>query len=117
MTTTTQETAETPAGPVLGEIIVKTHDGARCVAWTLGIHPGSYGLTVAGIAAAARASAEFLEGLSEARQQALGAAAGLTQLRIGATEWSVPLLPALAPDIEAMMLAVVNAEGSIGRVA
>lgn len=119
MTTTKQDgtaaTGET-AAPVLGEIIVKTHDGARCVAWTLGHHGAVRGLTVAGIAAAARASAEFLEDLGDGWQELLGSMPGLTQLRIGTTEWSMPLVPTMAADIEAMMIEVVNADGSIGPV-
>lgn len=105
-----------PAAPVLGDIIVrKVSDHANVVAWTLGHHASMTGLTVAGLAVAARASADFLDGLSEADRQALGR--GLAELRIGQLEWSMPLLPHLAEDIEALMISVVNAEGSIGRFA
>jgi hypothetical protein len=94
-----------PAAPVLGDIIVrKVSDHANVVAWTLGHHASMTGLTVAG-----------LDGLSEADRQALGR--GLAELRIGQLEWSMPLLPHLAEDIEALMISVVNAEGSIGRFA
>jgi hypothetical protein len=113
MTTTT---TEAPAAPVLGEIIVRTHDNAKVVEWTLGHRGVITGLTALGIAAAARASAEFLEGLSDAERRALDHRGGATQIRIGAVDWSMPLIPHLVTDIEAMMIEVVNAEGSIGRI-
>jgi len=113
MTTTTQET---PAAPVLGEIIVKVHDGARCVAWTLGTTAVRHGLSVDGIAAAARASAEFLEGLSGQEKQLAAGSPGVTQVRITPHEWTLPLVGGRAADIEALMISVVNAEGSIARV-
>lgn len=112
MTTTKQET---PA-PVLGEIIVKVHDGARCVAWTLGGVAVTRGLTLDGIASAAKATAEFLGGLSAAERRAVDKSAGPVQVRIGVAEWSVPLVPGRAADIEALMTSVVNTDGAIGPV-
>jgi hypothetical protein len=116
MTTTTGTAPAGPAAPVLGGITVrKVNDHANIVAWTLGHHASVTGLTVAGLAAAARASADFLDGLGEADRRALGR--GLAELRIGQVEWSMPMLPHLALDIEALMISVFNAEGSIGRFA
>jgi hypothetical protein len=131
MTTTTVEKTTAPAEPDvigdedqaeeepqrLGEIIVKQHDGARCVAWQLGTAAAVHGLTVKGIAAAARATADLLDGLTDSQRAALDSAAGLTQIRITAVEWSVPLVPHQAAFIEEMMLGVVDADGSIGLVA
>jgi hypothetical protein len=101
----------------LGEIIVKQHDGARCVAWQLGTAAAVHGLTVKGIVAAARVTADFLDGLTDSQREALDGATGLTQVRITPVEWSVPLVPHQAAFIEEMMLSVVDAEDSLGRVA
>lgn len=109
--------ADVQAEPVLGGITVQTHDGARCVTWTCGTTAVWHGLTLTGIAAAARATADFIDGLSDAEQAALAKSPGRTQVRIAVHEWSVPLLPHLAGVIEELMIGVINAEGSIGRVA
>ena len=103
-------TTEAAAVPVLGEIVSGSRDGSRCVMWTLGTRASMRGLTAAGIAAAARASAEFLDSLG-------GRAAGRVELHITPVEWSLPLVPGRAGDVKALMLAVVNAEGSIGATA
>jgi hypothetical protein len=109
-------TAETAAAPLAGDIIVRTHDGASCVAWTLGTTAVRYGLTLSGIAAAARATGEFLEGFSAAGKRTIEGLPGITQVRISPHEWLVPLVPGRAADIEALMISVINAEGSIGQV-
>ncbi len=112
-----EATQEAPAVPVLGEVVVSTRDLTRCVTWTLGTAAVPRGLTLAGIAAAAAASGRFLGSLSDSDVRAFSGTPGPLQVHIAAHEWLLPLVPGRAEEAEALMISVVNADGSIGPVA
>ena len=94
-----------------GEFAAGTHDGAPVIRWTLGTGGVTRGLTVAGIAAAAAATGEYLAGLDPL------AVPRLPQVRIGVSVWEIPLVPADAAAVMNRMTVVVNAEGAIGQLA
>ena len=103
-----QDEASAPVGPVLGEIVVGVHDGARVIRWTLGTGAVARGLTVAGMAAAAAATGRYLAGVNPR------ALHGSPHVRIAVHLWEIPLVYAHETAVEALMAEVVNTPGSIG---
>lgn len=114
MSTATEQQApaetEATAGPVLGEIVVATRDGARVIRWTLGTQATARGLTVAGIAAAASATGRYLAGVGA---RAFG---GCRQVVISAHTWEIPHVPGHETAVEALMTDVINTHGAVGQV-
>lgn len=100
---------------VHGEITVSVHDGTRVLRWSLN-GPSSDGLTMAGIAAASRAVADYLDGLSDRDRQELAAVAGSPQIRISSHFWELPLLDGHGRALSALMTSVVNGDGAHGSL-
>lgn len=110
MSTTTENTPDAAASPVLGEIVIGTQDSARVVRWTLGTRAVSRGLTVAGMAAAATATGRYLAGLDSR------AADGPPLVQISPYTWDIPLVRGHQTAVAALMTDVINAQGSIGQL-
>jgi uncharacterized membrane protein len=100
----------TPPGLVLGEIVITTHDSTRAICWTLGTRAVTRGLTLAGIAAAASATAQYLAELNPRAVQ------GSPRVHVSPDMWAIPFVHGHQAAVTALMTKVVNAEGSIGAL-
>lgn len=113
MSTTTQDTT---AEPVAGGIVVGRHGNATVYKWTLGTGATLTGLTTLGIARALRATADYLDSLSDAERTTVARMAGSPHVTVTCWFWDIPAVPGHGEQVAALMTEVVNAEGSIGRL-